>query len=169
MLANIDSISGAKRKENLREHAEDARISKRLATAQREIEVDMDLAECIAREPDRSRLREVFREFELRAPLERLEEALGADEAAPAERHRSFRVLAREVEVAELGSLDGELVAIAAMRPGEELDEPPPAADPEAELERTETVAVEAALAEEPVPARRRRARSTWKGRSAGR
>ena len=77
VLANIDSISGAKRKENLREHAEDARISKQLATAQREIEVGVDLDECIAREPDRSRLREVFREFELRAPLERLEEALG--------------------------------------------------------------------------------------------
>ena len=45
VLANIDSISGAKRKENLREHAEDARISKRLATAQREIEVDVDLAD----------------------------------------------------------------------------------------------------------------------------
>ncbi len=87
VLANIDSISGAKRKENLREHAEDARISKELATAQREIELDIDLDECAAREPDRSRLREVFREFELRAPLERLEEALGTDEAAPEERH----------------------------------------------------------------------------------
>ena len=41
--------------------------------------VDIDLeAECVAREPDRSRLREMFREFELRDPLRRLEEALGA-------------------------------------------------------------------------------------------
>ena len=38
-----------------------------------------------AREPDRSRLREVFREFELRDPLRRLEEAFGeGDDAAPA-------------------------------------------------------------------------------------
>ena len=69
VLSSIDKISGAKRKENLTNHAEDARISKKLATALREIEVDVDLAECIAREPDRSRLREVFREFELRDPL----------------------------------------------------------------------------------------------------
>ena len=41
------------------------------------------------REPDRSRLREVFREFELRDPLRRLEEALGsAEAAAPAARVR---------------------------------------------------------------------------------
>ena len=86
VLANIDSISGAKRKENLTEHAENARISKQLATAVRDVDVDVDFDKVIAREPDRSRLRETFREFELRAPLERLEEALGEDGAAPAER-----------------------------------------------------------------------------------
>src|SRR5215211_5148052 len=77
VLSNIDSISGAKRKQNLTEHAEDARVSKVLATANREIDVEVDLDHVVAREPDRSRLRETFREFELRAPLERLEEALG--------------------------------------------------------------------------------------------
>ena len=154
MLANIDSISGAKRKENLTEHAEDARISKQLATAQREIEVGVNLDECIAREPDRSRLREVFREFELRAPLERLEEALGSDEAAPEERHEEVvAVRARAVEVAELGALDGELVAVAALRPGEELDEPPPPPDPEEELALEDDAAAEAVLEEEPVAA----------------
>ena len=39
--------------------------------------VDFDIAAEAAREPDRSRLREVFREYELRDPLRRLEEALG--------------------------------------------------------------------------------------------
>src|SRR4029434_7217904 len=78
VLANVDKISGAKRKENLTNHAEDARISKQLATAIRDIDIgDIDLEHIAAREPDRSRLRETFREFELRAPLERLEEALG--------------------------------------------------------------------------------------------
>src|SRR5688500_15817056 len=80
VLANIDQISGAKRKENLANHAEDARISKVLATAQREVPVDLDLSAELVRKPDRSRLREVFRDFELRDPLRRLEEAL-ADEA----------------------------------------------------------------------------------------
>ena len=86
MLDSIDDISGAKRKENLTNHAEDARVSKHLATAKRDIPLDgLDVAELVSQPPDRSRLREVFREFELREPLRRLEEALGsADAAAPA-------------------------------------------------------------------------------------
>ena len=60
-------------------------MSKRLATVQRDVAVDFDIAAEAAREPDRSRLREVFREYELRDPLRRLEEALGdAELAAPA-------------------------------------------------------------------------------------
>jgi DNA polymerase I len=85
VLANVDRISGAKRKENLVNHAEDARVSKRLATADRGVPVDIDPSHEAARDADRSRLREVFRQFELREPLRRLEEALGsADAAAPA-------------------------------------------------------------------------------------
>ena len=76
VLAHVDDISGAKRKENLVNHADDARVSKRLATVQRDVPVDIDPATEAAREPDRSRLREVFREFELRDPLRRLEEVV---------------------------------------------------------------------------------------------
>ena len=124
VLSNIDSISGAKRKQNLTENAEAARISKQLATAQRDIDVDVDLDGIAAREPDRSALRTTFREFELRAPLERLEEALGEDDAAPAERVEELvEVAAREVPLTELAALDGELVAFAALRPGEAPDE----------------------------------------------
>ncbi|HZE04883.1 MAG TPA: DNA polymerase I [Solirubrobacteraceae bacterium] len=85
VLDNIDQISGAKRKQNLTDHAEAARVSKHLATAKRDIPLDIDVRELVSAPPDRSRLREVFREFELREPLRRLEEALGsADAAAPA-------------------------------------------------------------------------------------
>ena len=57
---------------------------------QRDVPLDFDLQAEAAREPDRSRLREVFREYELRDPLRRLEEALGeAEQAAPARRPRS--------------------------------------------------------------------------------
>jgi DNA polymerase-1 len=84
VLGRIDEVKGAKRKQNLVEHAEDARVSKRLATVQRDVAVDFDIAAEAIREPDRSRVREVFREYELRDPLRRLEEALGApDVAAP--------------------------------------------------------------------------------------
>src|SRR5918998_4714740 len=97
VLASVDQISGAKRKENLTNHADDARMSKQLATAVRDVDLDIDLEECLADEPDRARLREVFREFELRAPLERLEEALGEDEAAPRE-VATVTISARAVE-----------------------------------------------------------------------
>src|SRR6478672_2661721 len=68
VLANVDKISGAKRKQNLTEHADDARISKQLATAVYDVETGLDLNEVMAaqKQPDRSSLREFAREFELR-------------------------------------------------------------------------------------------------------
>src|SRR2546421_1312670 len=65
VLDHIDDVSGAKRKQNLTEHAGAARISKQLATAKRDIDVELDLKEFAAAAPDRSKLRETFREFEL--------------------------------------------------------------------------------------------------------
>src|SRR5215212_4705363 len=85
VLAHVDEISGKKRQENLRSHADDARVSKELATAKRDVPLAVDLKQVAATPPDRSRLREVFRRFELRAPLQRLEEVFeSAEEAAPA-------------------------------------------------------------------------------------
>jgi DNA polymerase I len=86
VLASVDQVSGAKRKQNLTEHAEDARLSKQLATLQYDIETGVDLAEAMASEPDRGALREFMREFELRAVLERLEEALPEGDAVPGRR-----------------------------------------------------------------------------------
>ena len=114
VLASIDQISGAKRKENLVNHAEDARVSKVLATSIRDVPIDLeDLDGSLVREPDRSRLREVFREFELRAPLERLEEALGADEAAPEERLAEVVTVAADGLKPVLNTRDGVVVALA--------------------------------------------------------
>jgi DNA polymerase-1 len=119
VLASIDEVSGAKRKENLTNHADDARMSKVLATAIRDIDVDVDLDHAIAREPDRARLREVFREFELRDPLRRLEEAMGdAEEAAPRERASLVvQARARDVPATEVGTLEGTLLTLVAERP----------------------------------------------------
>ena len=84
VLASVDEISGPKRKQNLVEFADDARLSKLLATAKRDIPVELDLPALIAQQPDRSKLRDTFRLFELRDPLRRLEEALGSPAALPA-------------------------------------------------------------------------------------
>jgi DNA polymerase-1 len=120
VLDNVDQISGAKRKENLVNHADDARISKHLATAKRDIPLDgLDVVEYVSAPPDRSRLREVFREFELRDPLRRLEEALGsADAAAPAplaEQALSSKI--RWGTVDDLGRLPEAEVSLAVRMP----------------------------------------------------
>jgi DNA polymerase-1 len=120
VLEHVEEISGAKRKQNLTEHAEAARVSKRLATAKRDIPLALDLARFVAAPADRSRLRETFRQFELREPLRRLEEALGsAEAAAPAPAaERALRARVRRVPLAELARADGREVAVA-LRPPE--------------------------------------------------
>src|ERR687883_1082697 len=56
VLSHVDEISGAKRNQNLIEHADAARLSKELATAVRDVPVEIDLDECVSSPPDRSRL-----------------------------------------------------------------------------------------------------------------
>jgi DNA polymerase-1 len=120
ILASVDQISGAKRKENLVNHAEDARVSKVLATAQRDVPIDFDVVAEMDRAPDRSQLREMFRDFELRDPLRRLEEALA--EEAETEVPRPEAVSARHVHVrpgsvAEAAALPGERLAVVVAKP----------------------------------------------------
>jgi DNA polymerase I len=86
VLESVEEISGAKRKQNLVEHADDARMSKELATLQYDIETGVDLSAVMSSEPDRGVLRDFMREFELRAVMERLEEALPEGEAVPGRR-----------------------------------------------------------------------------------
>src|SRR3954464_5486963 len=111
VLDSIDEISGAKRKENLTNHAEDARLSKVLATPKRDVPVALDIKAEPGRQPDRSKLRDTFREFELRDPLRRLEEAFEDDEEAAPARAPERRVTAklREGSLEDVARLDGEL------------------------------------------------------------
>src|SRR5262245_45385464 len=102
VLANVENISGAKRKENLTNQAEDARIPKQPATALTDIDIELDLDDVMATEMDRSRLREVAREHELRIILERLEEDMGADFVPDAAVDETIEVAAEEGSVADL-------------------------------------------------------------------
>jgi DNA polymerase-1 len=120
VLDSVDQISGAKRKQNLTEHAEDARVSKQLATAMRDIPLGgLDLAEFVAAPPDRSKLRDTFREYELREPLRRLEEALGSpDVAAPAPAaSSSITARLRTGTVADVAAIPHTEVALAVRPP----------------------------------------------------
>jgi DNA polymerase-1 len=102
VLANVENISGAKRKENLTNHADDARISKQLATLQYDVETGLDLSEVMALEPDRTRLREMAREFELRQVIARMEEELGSDFVPEADVDEQIDVTAVEGSISDL-------------------------------------------------------------------
>ena len=127
VLASVDEISGAKRKENLLNHADDARVSKQLATSIRDVPVIVDFDGSLAREPDRSRLRETFREFELRDPLRRLEEVFGEGDATaprpPPSQETEAR--ARTVEPAALSELESDHATLVAERPVSDEDQLP--------------------------------------------
>jgi DNA polymerase-1 len=80
VLEHVDELSPA-RSRALREHAEQARASKVLATMRRDLPLDCDPAELVLSPPDRSRLKEMFRQYEFRNLLQRVDVI---DEALPA-------------------------------------------------------------------------------------
>src|SRR3954471_1353183 len=85
VLEHVDEQTPARRKA-LTEHADQARNSKVLATMRRDLDIDCDPGQLVLAPPDRSELTEMFRRFEFRGLLQRvdlLDEALPA--AAPRE------------------------------------------------------------------------------------
>jgi len=76
VLASRDKISGAKRRSLLEEHEELARLSKRLASLDRDAPIDMHAAEVLPHRPRRDRLLELFSRLEFTSLLERLEPLL---------------------------------------------------------------------------------------------
>ena len=120
VLASVDEISGAKRKQNLTEHADAARLSKQLATMVRDVPVDIDLEVEMTREVDRSGVRPVFRDWELRDPLRRLEEALAElemEEIPRPEAAEARTIEAREGTPADVAKLRGEELVLVASPP----------------------------------------------------
>jgi DNA polymerase-1 len=80
VLEHVDDLTPARSK-SIREHAEQASAAKELATMRRDLELDFDPAEVVLSPPDRSQLKEMFRRFEFRNLLNRVDEL---DEALPA-------------------------------------------------------------------------------------
>src|SRR2546427_4661731 len=97
VIAHADELSPARRK-NITEHAEQARQSKELATMRRDLDLDCDPSELVLAPPDRSQLREMFRRFEFRNLLGRVDIL---DEAVPAQPMR--------MEGTQVGWREGDL------------------------------------------------------------
>src|SRR5206468_8139765 len=80
VIEHAEELSPARRK-NITEHADIARTSKELATMRRDLDIDCDPAQLVLEPPDRAQLREMFRRFEFRNLLNRVDEL---DAAVPA-------------------------------------------------------------------------------------
>ena len=99
VIAHANELSPA-RKKNVIEFADQARLAKDLATMRRDLDIDCDPSELVLQPPDRSELREMFRRFEFRNLLNRVDEL---DEAVPA--------LERIVAGTDVAWREGELPA----------------------------------------------------------
>jgi DNA polymerase-1 len=82
LLAHADEIPQARTRNALREQAELARLSKRLAALKDDVALPLDLAELARREPDRERLRGLFRRLEFGRLLAEIEAGDGGSERA---------------------------------------------------------------------------------------
>jgi DNA polymerase I len=82
VIEHADELSPARRK-NITENADLARTSKELATMRRDLDIECDPAELVLDPPDRAQLKEIFRRFEFRALLNRVDELDAAIPSAP--------------------------------------------------------------------------------------
>ncbi len=83
VFARLDEISSKSVRAKLEGKREEALESKALITIRTDVECDFDLEACAARDYDRERVVDFFRELEFRSLIERLPAHAGGDEAAP--------------------------------------------------------------------------------------
>ncbi|MDQ7011395.1 MAG: DNA polymerase I [Mariprofundaceae bacterium] len=144
VLTHAAEIKQKKRRENLIEHADDARISYRLVALADDAPVGMSLDELATQPPDREKLAGLFSHLEFRRLLDEFssvlaggETASGEKAAAPAEREdrlvdseaalddllaalKTAGLIALDTETTSLNCHDAELVGMSfAVRPGE--------------------------------------------------
>src|SRR6476660_7798086 len=82
VIEHASELSPA-RARNITENAEIARLSKELATMRRDLDIDCDPAQLVLEPPDRAELKEIFRRFEFRNLLNRVDELDAAVPSAP--------------------------------------------------------------------------------------
>ena len=100
VIAHADELTPARRR-NIQEHAEQARVSKELATMRRDLELEHAPADLVLQPPDRSQLKEMFRRFEFRNLIGRVDQLDEAVPALPTMRPEGTGVTWREGELPE--------------------------------------------------------------------
>ncbi|MEW6359894.1 MAG: DNA polymerase I [Planctomycetota bacterium] len=88
VLAHTDRIKQTKRRENLEHFADQARLSKRLATIDTDVDLDFDLEECRLKEPDVDALKQLYQRLGFNQLLaELMEPGSGGEEKEIASYH----------------------------------------------------------------------------------
>jgi DNA polymerase I len=115
VIEHASELSPA-RGRNITEHADVARLSKELATMRRDLDIDCDPAALVLNPPDRAELKEIFRRFEFRNLLNRVDELDAAVPSAPM-KLTGIEVPWREGDLDLRGvvgfALDGDRAAVA--------------------------------------------------------
>jgi len=86
LLARAEEIKQPKRRQNLMEFAEQARISRRLVELKDDVPVEEELADFALKEPEPEALRAFLERYEFRSILTRLADRLGGGEGAETEK-----------------------------------------------------------------------------------
>src|SRR5829696_2977874 len=110
VIEHADELSPARRK-NITEFADQARTAKQLATMRRDLELGCDPSELVLAPPDRSQLREMFRRFEFRGLLNRVDDLDEAVPAAPTVRVEGTQVAWHEGELRQARGRVGLAIA----------------------------------------------------------
>jgi len=89
VLANIDKVSGKKRKERLARDTDQARLSRDLVTINTQVDLDIGVDECERQEPDAERLMKIFRELDFKKYVA----DLSKDTAAAVRKDRNYHLV----------------------------------------------------------------------------
>ncbi|MGX8773952.1 MAG: 5'-3' exonuclease H3TH domain-containing protein, partial [Bacillota bacterium] len=86
IIAGVDEIKPAGLQAKVRDNAQQAMMSKRLATIMTEVPLDLSIDDCLMKEPDYDRLIEIYRKLEFNKFLSRLKvNQTGTEETASAD------------------------------------------------------------------------------------
>lgn len=100
ILAHVDDITQKRPREALKQHAEDARLSKELVTIRTDLPIGLNLEELKTAEPNRERLRDLFLELEFNSLVR--EFAPEGEPAAAVARRPGYELVSAPERVAEL-------------------------------------------------------------------
>lgn len=82
VLENLEKVSGKKLSETLAENAGSARLSKRLATIDRQAPIEVDIESCRVTEPDYSAAYQLFKRLEFKSLLKKVDKGKGVEPPA---------------------------------------------------------------------------------------